>query len=103
MDRSHANQDLEKSIVCVLASMKDVLATTANTCFMGANRQNIDVSFPIFSDSSKYAILHKFINEMLIVPLNTGLKYLFHRVYNNQPYRILYIGFTSLGRMFSAL
>ena len=50
---------------------------------MGANRQNIDVSFTSFSQSSEYAILHKFINEMLIVPLNTGLKYLFHRVYNN--------------------
>ena len=76
MDRSHKKQDLETSIVCVLASMKDVLATTANTCFMGANRQKIDVSFTSFSDSSKYAILHKFINEMLIVPINSGVYYL---------------------------
>ena len=83
MDRSHASQDLEKSIVCVLASMKHVLSTTENTCFMGANRQNIDVIFTSFSESSEYAILHKFINEKLIVPLITGLKYSFYRVYNN--------------------
>ena len=76
MDRSHANQDLKKSIVCVLASMKHVLATTANTCFMGANRQNIDVTFTSFSESSEYAILYKFINEMLIVPINSGVFYL---------------------------
>ena len=76
MDRSHKNHDLETSIVCVLASMKDVLATTANTCFMGANRQNIDVSFPSFSESAKYSILFKFINENLIVPINTGVYYL---------------------------
>ena len=73
MDRSHASQDLEKSIVCVLASMKHVLSTT---CFMGANRQNIDVSFTIFSESAEYSILFKFINENLIVPINTGVYYL---------------------------
>jgi len=76
MDRSYASQDLEKSIVCVLASMKHVLATTENTYFMGANRQNIDVSFPIFSESAEYAILYKFINENIIVPINTGVYYL---------------------------
>ena len=76
MDRSHASQDLEKSIVCVLASMKHVLSTTENTCFMGANRQNIDVIFTSFSESSEYAILHKFINENIIVPINTGVYYL---------------------------
>ena len=76
MGRSHASQDLEKSIVCVLASMKHVLSTTENTCFMGANRQNIDVIFTSFSESSEYAILYKFINEKLIVPLITGVYYL---------------------------
>ena len=76
MDRSHASQDLEKSIVCVLASMKQVLSTTENTCFMGANRKNIDVIFTSFSESSEYAILYKFINEKLIVPVNTGVYYL---------------------------
>ena len=76
MDRSHANQDLKNSIVCVLASMKHVLSTTVNTCFMGANRQNIDVSFSNFSESSEYAILYNFINEKLIVPIITGVYYL---------------------------
>ena len=76
MDRSQINQDLEKSIVCVLASMKHVLSTTENTCFMGANRQNIDMIFTSFSESSEYAILYKFINEKLIVPLITGVYYL---------------------------
>ena len=76
MARSHANKDLKKSIVCVLASMKHVLSTTENTYIMGANRQNIDVSFPNFSESSEYAILYKFINEKLIVPLITGVYYL---------------------------
>ena len=63
--------------------MKHVLSTTENTIIMGANRQNIDVTFTSFSESSEYAIIHKFINEKLIVPINTGLKYSFHRVYNN--------------------
>ena len=76
MDRSQINQDLEPSIVCLLDSMKNLLSKTKSRYFMGANRQNIDVSFPIFSDSSKYAILHKFINEMLIVPINSGVFYL---------------------------
>ena len=80
MDRSHACQDLQKSIVGVLASMKHVLSTTENTCFMGANRKNIDVIFTSFSESSEYAILY---NEKLILPLITGLKYSFYRVYNN--------------------
>ena len=76
MDRSHARQDLEKSIVCVLASMKHVLSTTENTCFMGTNRKYIDVIFTSFSESSEYAILYKFINEKLIAPVNTGVYYL---------------------------
>ena len=75
MDRSHASQDLEKSIVCVLASMKHVLSTTENTCFMEANTQTIDVIFTSFSESSEYAILYKFINEKLILTLITYLKY----------------------------
>ena len=81
MDRSHASQDLEKSIVCVLASMKHVLATTENTYFMGANRQNIDVSFPIFSESAEYAILYKFINENIIVPINTCLLFIIYLLF----------------------
>jgi len=76
MDRSHASKDLEKSIVCVLASMKHVLSETENKCFMGANRQNIDVSFPIFSEYPEYSILFNFINENIIVPINTGVYYL---------------------------
>ena len=75
MDRSQINHDLETSIVCLLDSMKHVLSTTENTYIMGANRQNIDVAFTSFSQSSEYAILHKFINEKLIVSINTGLKY----------------------------
>ena len=79
MDRAHASQDFEKSIVSVLASMKCALSKTENTCFMGASRKNIDVSFTSFSESAEYSNLFKFIHENLenlIVPINTGVYYL---------------------------
>ena len=76
MDRSDFKSDHEPSIVCLLDSMKNILSKTKSWYFMGANRQNIDVSFPIFSAVSEYAILYKFINEMLIVPINSGVFYL---------------------------
>ena len=74
MDRSDFKSNHEPSIVCLLDSMKYLLSTTKSRYFMGANRQNIDLSYISFSCSPKYAIVHKFISEMLFVPLIKGIK-----------------------------
>ena len=74
MDRTQFKPDHEPSIVCLLDSMKYLLSTTESRYFMGANRQNIDLSYISFSCSPKYAIVHKFISEMLFVPLINGIK-----------------------------
>ena len=74
MDRSDFKSNHEPSIVCLLGSMKNLLSKTESWFFMGANRQNIDLSYISFSCSPKYAIVHKFISEMLFVPLINGIK-----------------------------
>jgi len=84
MDRSETNLENETSIVCLLDSIKHVLATTERRCFMGANRQNIDVSFTIFSTTREYENNYKFINELFFVPLHGGMKYSFRRVFKYQ-------------------
>ena len=40
---------------------------------MGANRQSIDVSFSKLSNSVKYEVVYKFINEMFFYPLQRGI------------------------------
>ena len=50
---------------------------------MGANRQNIDLSLISFSRYEQYSIVHKFIDEMLFVPLNKGIKNSFRHICNN--------------------
>ena len=77
MDRNLINHDDETSVVCLLSSMKNVLSTTELTTFMGANRQNIDMSFVDFSTNRDFSNIYKFVNEKLIGPLNLGLKKLF--------------------------
>ena len=77
MDRLNNTDKNETSILCLLASIKHVLLTTESRCFMGANRQNIDVAFPIFSTSSEFGKIYTFINELFFVPLQVGMKYLF--------------------------
>jgi hypothetical protein len=74
MDRNLINHDDETSVVCLLASMENVLSTTELTNFMGANRHNIDMSFETFSTNQDYKNIYKFINEKLMGPLNMGLK-----------------------------
>jgi len=74
MDRNLISHDDETSVVCLLASMKNVLSTTELTNFMGANRHNIDMSFVDFSTNRDFSNIYKFINEKLIGPLNMGFK-----------------------------
>ena len=74
MDRNLINHDGETSVVCLLASMENVLSTTELTNFMGANRQNIDISFETFSTNQDYKNIYKFFNEKIMGPLNIGLK-----------------------------
>ena len=81
MDRSDNNH--ENEILCLLASIKHVLSTTESRCFMGANRQNIDVAFTIFSTTPEFGKIYTFINELFFVPLNGGMKYFFVVFLNN--------------------
>ena len=83
MDRSDFKSNHEPSIVCLLDSMKYLLSTTESRYFMGANRQNIDLSLISFSRYEQYEIVHNFINEMLFVPLNKGIKNSFRHLCNN--------------------
>ena len=82
MDRSNNSHKNETSILCLLASIKHVLATTKSICFMGANRQNIDVALPIFSATPEFGKIYTFINELFFVPLHGGKKYLFVVFFN---------------------
>ena len=77
MDRLDTNLEKEKSILCLLDSIKLLLTTTKSWSFMGANRQSIDVSFTRFSKSLKYEILYKFINEIFFDLLHGGINYFF--------------------------
>ena len=83
MDRSQINLDHEQSIVCLLDSMKYLHSTRESRYFMGATRQDIDFSVIDCSKNEQYAILYKFINEMLFVPLNKGIINSFRHLCNN--------------------
>ena len=83
MDCTKFNPDHEPSIVCLLDSMKYLLSTTESRYFMGANRQNIDLSLTSFSHCVEYAKVHKFINEMLFFSLNKGIINSFRHLCNN--------------------
>ena len=73
MDRNKISSDDETSVLCLLASMEIVLATTALTNFMGANRHNIDISFTTFCTNQRYSLIYKFFNEKIMGPLKNGL------------------------------
>ena len=70
MDRLDNNNAYETSILCLLDSIKHLLATTERRCFMRDNRQNIEVSFTIFSTTPEYEKIYMFTNEKILVPLN---------------------------------
>ena len=44
---------------------------------MGANRQNIDVAFTIFSTTPEFGNIYTFINELFFAPLHGGIKLFF--------------------------
>ena len=73
MDRLDSKLEKETSILGLLDSIKHLLSPTESRSFMGANRQSIDVSFSKLSNSVKYAVVFKFINDMFFDPLQRGI------------------------------
>ena len=66
MDRLNNTNENEASILCLLASIKHVLATMESRYFMGVNKQSIDVAFHIFSTTPEFGVIYTFINEMFL-------------------------------------